>query len=96
LAGLILWDVKERYGNERAAARVFDVVEEEAEDGWFVTVGDGRIDPPTAPEMLFEEPCLGVCCRRSCRAFARAFSCVRTKWAKFCRKDISSVVVKIG
>jgi len=33
LAGFILWDVKERYGNERAAARVFDVVEEEAEDG---------------------------------------------------------------
>lgn len=72
----MLWDAKVRYGRERAAARVLDVVEDEAEEG---TVGESGVGIPTAPDILFEEPCLGACCRRNWRAFARAFSCVRTK-----------------
>jgi hypothetical protein len=75
LAGLILWEANVRYGRESAAARVLDVVADEAEDGWFVVAGDpGMADPPTAPDILDDEPCLGVCCRRSWRAFASAFS----------------------
>ena len=84
----MLCEAKVRYGKESAAARVLDVVADEAEDGGFVAVGDpGIAGPPTTPDILVEEPCLGVCCRRNWRAFARAFSWVRTKWAKFC-KDI--------
>lgn len=50
MAGLILWDAKVRYGRDRAAASVLDVVEDDAEDGWFVAVGDcGIAEPPTAP-----------------------------------------------
>lgn len=44
LAGLILWEAKVKYGSDRAAARVLDVEEEDAEEGWFDTVGD-----PAAP-----------------------------------------------
>lgn len=85
MAGLILWDAKVRYGRERAAARVLDVEEEEAEEGGFVAVGDvGVAELPTAPVVAFcDEPFFGACWRRNCRAFASAFSCVRTKWAKF-------------
>lgn len=86
MAGLILWEANVRYGRESAAASVLEVVVEEADDGWFVLVGDeGTADPPTAPATLWEEVCLEICCRFSCRAFASAFSCVRTKWARFCR-----------
>jgi hypothetical protein len=69
-----------RYGRERAAARVLEVVEDDADDGGLVAVGDdGTIEPPTA---LDNEPCLGFCWRRNCKAFASAFSWVRTKWAR--------------
>ena len=80
----MLWDAKLRYGRERAAARVLDVVVEDAEE-WFVVVGEpGVLGMPTAPDILFDCPCFGACCRRSCSALARAFSCVRTNCARFC------------
>jgi len=77
----MLCEAKVRYGRERAAARVLDVVAEEAEEGGFVVVGDIGVVAwaPTEPDMLGEGPCLGACWRRSWRAFARAFSWVRTK-----------------
>jgi predicted urease superfamily metal-dependent hydrolase len=60
LAGFILWDAKVRYGRERAAASVLDVVEEDAEEGGVVAVGEvGTAAPPTAPVTLCEEPFLG-------------------------------------
>ncbi len=50
MAGLILWDAKVRYGRDRAAASVLDVVEDDADEGGFVVVGDpGVAKPPTAP-----------------------------------------------
>ncbi len=62
----MLCEAKVKYGRERAAASVLDVVADEAEDGWFVVVGDpGTADDPTAPDILFEGPCLGTCWRRS-------------------------------
>lgn len=68
----MLWEANVRYGRERAAASVLDVVEEDADDAWFVVVGDaGTTEPPTA---LGNEPYLGFCWRRSCKAFASAFS----------------------
>jgi hypothetical protein len=66
LAGLILWDAKVRYGRDRAAASVLDVVEDDAEEGRFVVVGDcGTVDPPTAPGTACDEPFLEACWRRS-------------------------------
>ena len=42
-----------RYGRDRAAAKVLDVAEDEAEEGRFAVVGDaGVADIPIAPEML--------------------------------------------
>jgi len=76
----MLCEAKVKYGRERAAASVLDVVAEDAEEGGCVLVGEvGVAAPPTDPDTLWEEPCLGACWRRNCRAFARAFSCVRTK-----------------
>jgi len=50
LAGLILWDANVKYGRERAAARVLAVVDDDAEEVWFETVGDGgTAGPPIAP-----------------------------------------------
>jgi len=50
---LILWDANVRYGRERAAANVLEVVEEEAEFGGFVTVGEGgTAELPTAPDTF--------------------------------------------
>ncbi len=74
-----------RYGRESAAARVLEV--EVDEDGWLVIGEPGTAGVPTAPDILelVEGAFLGVCCRRSWRALARAFSCVRTKWARFYR-----------
>jgi hypothetical protein len=48
LAGLILWDAKVKYGRERAAASVLEVVNDDAEDGGFEIEGDGgTAGPPT-------------------------------------------------
>lgn len=80
MAGFIFWDAKSRLGRESAEARVFEVVFEEAEEGWFVIVGDTGDSPTTFGRGV---PFLGACCRLSCKAFANAFSCVRTKWARF-------------
>lgn len=60
----MLCEANVKYGRERAAARVLEVeVEvEEAEEGALVTVGDaGTIELPTAPEILGDGPCFGVC-----------------------------------
>jgi hypothetical protein len=58
-AGLTFCAVKERYGRERASARV--MVEEAV----------GVVADWAGPFLLR--------CRCNCRAFARFFSCVRTK-----------------
>ena len=52
LAGLILWDAKVRYGRERAAARVLDVEEEDAEVVWFEIEGDGGTAGPATDPTL--------------------------------------------
>lgn len=58
----MLCEANVKYGRERAAARVLEVEDEEAEEGGLVTVGEaGTIELPTAPEMLGEGPCFGVC-----------------------------------
>jgi hypothetical protein len=50
LAGLILWEAKVKYGRDRAAASVLDVVEDDADEGEFAAVGDpGTAELPTAP-----------------------------------------------
>jgi len=82
----MFWDAKSRLGRESAEARVFEVVLEEAVEGWFVIVGDIGDSPTTLGRGV---PFLGACCRLSCKAFARAFSCVRTKWARFCRNKLT-------
>ena len=75
-----------RYGRDKAAAKALDVAEDGTEEGWLAGVGDpGITDPAVGPEMLWDVPCFGPCCLRSCSAFASAFSCVRTKWARFYR-----------
>ena len=73
LAGLIFWDVKFKAPKDNAAARV-EEVEENVEDGGDATVGE------VGGNAFLEG------WRLSCRAFARAFSCVRTKLARFYRK----------
>lgn len=53
-----------RYGRESAAASVLEV-EEDADEGGFVVVGDaGTPKLPTAPGILCD-PFLGACWRRS-------------------------------
>jgi hypothetical protein len=71
-AGLIDGDVKVREGSDKAAAQTLD---EEDEGGLAGSPGD--VGEVTA------WPFFGFC-RCSCKAFASAFSCVRTKYAKFC------------
>lgn len=75
-------EVKVKEGNERAAAQTLD--DEEA----------GGLEGPVGEEgeIGLLCPCLGAC-RCSCRAFARAFSCVRTKYAKFYSTPVSIDVV---
>ena len=78
-AGFMLWLVKLRYGRERAAARVLEVMVEDADGTLLMLVVlelCGVV--PAAPDMLFDCPCLGACCFFSCRALARALSWVRT------------------
>lgn len=79
-ADLTLWDVKFRVPRDRAAARVPDVEEEVA--GRSGNVGE-EADKALAgiDETLCDAPCRGEFCLRNCKAFASAFSCVRTKLA---------------
>ena len=71
-------EVNVKEGSERAAAQT---LEEEEAGGLEGPVGDeGEI------ELLW--PWLGAC-RCNCRAFASDFSCVRTKYAKFCSISVS-------
>jgi hypothetical protein len=66
------WEVKVREGSERAAAQT---LEEEDAGGLAGPVGDEG-------EATVGCPCFGAClCNWS--ALASAFSCVRTKYAKF-------------
>lgn len=74
LAGLMLWEVKVREGRERAAAHTLELEDVAA---FVVVVGEEE-------EGALLWPCFGAC-RCSCRAFARAFSWVRTKYARFWR-----------
>lgn len=71
-AGFIDCDVKVREGRDSAAAQT---LEEEDAGGLAGPVGE-------IGEVVVPWPCLGAC-RCSWRAFARAFSCVRTKYARF-------------
>lgn len=66
-------------GSESAAAQT---LEEEA-GGLEGPVGD-------VGERELVCPCLGAC-RCNCRALASAFSCVRTKYAKFYSTSINKV-----
>jgi hypothetical protein len=62
-----------REGSDRAAAHTLEV-----EDVLGVElVGEAVGDAGTVPAT-----CFGAC-RCNCRAFAKAFSCVRTKYARF-------------
>ena len=70
--------MKVREGSERAAAQTLD----EEEVGGLEGAG-GEFG-----EVGVAWPCLGAC-RCSCRAFARAFSWVRTKYAKFWSQSVS-------
>lgn len=81
LAALISRDVKLNEARDRAAARPL-----EEESGGGVLGGDDAtwLDEIYVLSVLLIElvrPSLGGC-RRSCKAFARAFSCVRTKLAR--------------
>lgn len=68
--------MKDKDGREKAAARVLDA---ELEDDTGGCCGDDGILPAPDKEGA-------VSLRRgrlwSCKAFAKAFSCVRTKWAR--------------
>lgn len=66
-------EVKVSEGRERAAAQTLD--DEDADEG-------GLAGPLGDEGEAMAWPFLGFCLC-SCRAFARAFSCVRTKYAKF-------------
>jgi len=67
----MFWDVKFRYGSDSAAAKLAAVEEDEAVE----LAGTGVLPPVAALEPC---GCFGLW-RWSCRALARAFSCVRTK-----------------
>jgi hypothetical protein len=60
--------------SDRAAASVLEV--DDDVDGRSGAVGDWGIETELT---LCDEPCLEGICLRNCSAFARAFSCVRTK-----------------
>ena len=72
MAGFKCCEVKLKEGRDKAAAQTLDVAEVAALE----VVGE-------ACEAVVPWP--GLCaCRCNCRAFARAFSWVRTKYARFC------------
>ena len=68
----MVWDVNVSDGRERAAAHTL-----EDEDALELVAAVGEDGEATVPC-----PCRGAC-RCNCRAFARAFSWVRTKYARF-------------
>jgi len=67
-------EVKVSEGSDKAAAHTLEV---EVEDEGGLA---GPVDEEGEVALLW--PSLGDC-RCSCRAFASAFSCVRTKYARF-------------
>lgn len=79
-ADLAVCDVKFREPKDSAAASPFeeDAVAVDGRSGTVV----GVVSPAVGTEdTLCEAPCRGGFCLRSCKALARAFSCVRTKVA---------------
>lgn len=79
----MLCDAKLSVPKENAAAKALDEEEDDDADEengglWYVPIKDGEVSLCGAAGC----PGLGAC-RRSCSAFAKAFSCVRTKCAKF-------------
>lgn len=79
-ADLAVCDVKFREPKDSAAASPLeeDAVAVDGRSGTVV----GVVSPAVGTEdTLCEAPCRGGFCLRSCRALARAFSCVRTKVA---------------
>ena len=70
----MLWDAKFKYGKDSAAARVLAVEDDVAAKAWLEAAGD-----PGSLETLCDAPSRGPFWRRSCKALAKAFSCVRTK-----------------
>jgi len=75
-AGLMVWDANVSDGSDRAVAHTLEVEDAGALDADADVGEDG--------ERAVVWPCLGLC-RCSWRAFARAFSWVRTKYARFWR-----------
>lgn len=77
LAGFILCDVKLREPSENAAAKAPEV-EDVGVELWLDPIWEGEASPPlaTVDPFLFRW-------RRSCKAFARAFSCVLMNCARF-------------
>ncbi len=71
--------MKLREPRESAAASVLDV--DVAVDGRSGMVGEVDRATVETAETLWEDPCRGTLCRLNWSAFARAFSCVRTKLA---------------
>ena len=90
-ADFTLWEVKFKVPRERAAANVLDV--EDDVEGRSGRVGDVERATVETDETLWEEPCRGTLCRLNCSAFARAFSCVRTKLASCYYKALVSAPV---
>lgn len=89
-ADLAVCDVKFREPKDSAAASPLeeDAVAVDGRSGTVV----GVVSPAVGTEeTLCEAPCRGGFCLRSCKALARAFSCVRTKVASCYGKRVESV-----
>lgn len=71
----MFWEAKPRVPRDMAAARAADV--DEAAAGTYLLRGEGAGDRSPATELVDRE-CLGIG-RFTSKAFASAFSCVRTK-----------------
>lgn len=77
MTDLIFCEAKPRVPSERAAAKVLDV-DVLGVEVWLLPIWVGE----AFPARLLACPVLGAW-RRNCRAFASAFSCVRTNCARF-------------
>ena len=89
-ADLAVCDVKFREPKDSAAASPLeeDAVAVDGRSGTVV----GVVSPAVGTEeTLCEAPCRGGFCLRSCKALARAFSCVRTKVASCYGTRVESV-----